>query len=125
MSARRRLGVRPPSFFEAVYAVVRRIPAGRVATYGQVARLLGAPRAARTVGWALHGTPRGARVPCHRVVQAGGRCAPGAFTGPPGEQRRRLEVEGVQFTLDGRIDLDRFRWNAQIARNNHHGRGAR
>lgn len=125
MSVKRRLGVRPPSFFRAVYAAVRRIPAGRVATYGQVARLLGAPRAARTVGWALHGNPHGSRVPCHRVVQAGGRCAPGAFTGPPGEQRRRLEAEGVEFTLNGRIDLGRFRWDGQVARNNHHGRRTR
>jgi methylated-DNA-protein-cysteine methyltransferase-like protein len=125
MSVRRRPGPAARSFFEAVYAAVRRIPAGRVATYGQIARLLGAPRGARTVGWALHGNRYGRRVPCHRVVSAAGRCAPGAFFGTPGEQRRRLEAEGVEFALDGRIDLARFRWDGRVARNRPHGRTRR
>ena len=97
-------------FFARVYALVARIPRGRVATYGQIARMLGAPRAARTVGWAMHDNPRGSRVPCHRVVQQGGSCSPNFKIGDPGAQRRLLEREGVQFLLNGRIDMTIHQW---------------
>jgi methylated-DNA-protein-cysteine methyltransferase-like protein len=85
-------------FFERVYEAVRAIPRGRVATYGQVARLVGSPRGARAVGWALRAlSARPARrVPWHRVVGAGGRISPRAGTGPA-VQRRRLRAEGVAF----------------------------
>ena len=66
----------PAGFFDRVYALVARIPRGKVATYGQIARMLGASRAARSVGWAMHDNPHGSRVPCHRVVQQGGSCSP-------------------------------------------------
>ncbi len=98
------------SFFEDVYAMVRRIPRGKVATYGQIARLVGAPRSARVVGWAMHGNPHGARVPWQRVVQQGGGLSPTVCPGDPGRQRRLLEREGVTFRLDGRIDMERHRW---------------
>lgn len=98
------------SFFEDVYAVVRRIPRGQVATYGQIARLVGAPRSARVVGWAMRGNPHGARVPWQRVVQRGGGLSPNVCPGDPGRQRRLLEREGVTFRLDGRIDMARHRW---------------
>ncbi len=96
----------PPGFFERVYALVRRIPRGRVATYGQVAALLGVPRGARAVGWALRGIgAREAGVPWHRVVGHGGRIS---LDGRPSGvlQRRRLRAEGVRFA-SGRVDLAR------------------
>ena len=94
-------------FFERVYAAVRAIPRGRVATYGQVARLVGVPRGARAVGWALRALdPRRERaVPWHRVVGAGGRISPRAGAGPV-LQRRRLLYEGVRLR-SGRVDLRR------------------
>lgn len=94
-------------FFERVYAAVRAIPRGRVATYGQVARLVGVPRGARAVGWALRALdPRRTRaVPWHRVVGAGGRISLRAGLGPV-LQRERLQKEGVGFRA-GRVDLRR------------------
>jgi len=100
-------------FFTRVYALVARIPRGRVATYGQIAKLLGAPRSARIVGWAMHGSPEGARIPCHRVIQQGGTCSPNFRAGDPGAQRRLLEAEGVRFLLDGRVDLDAHLWRPE------------
>lgn len=97
-------------FFARAYALVVRIPRGRVMTYGEVARMLGAPRAARAVGWAMHGNPFGAKVPCHRVVQRGGSCSPNFRVGDPRAQRCLLEREGVRFLLDGRVDLENHIW---------------
>jgi methylated-DNA-protein-cysteine methyltransferase-like protein len=96
-------------FSEQVYAVVRWVPWGYVATYGQIARLLGQPHAARTVGWAMRGLSEGSDVPWHRVVNAAGRII---ISDPQGavEQRRLLEAEGVAFDACGRIDLERFGW---------------
>jgi methylated-DNA-protein-cysteine methyltransferase-like protein len=109
-------GQRQNSVFALVYTLVRQIPQGKVATYGQIARLLGAPRAARIVGWAMHGNPHGCRVPCHRVIQQGGTCSPSFRIGDPGAQRRLLEREGVRFTLDGRVDLEAHLWRPDPAR---------
>ena len=94
-------------FFDRVYALVEEIPPGQVATYGQVAALLGITRGARAVGWALRALdePRAATVPWHRVVGAGGRISPRAGSGPA-VQRRRLRAEGVRFR-NGRIDMAR------------------
>ncbi len=101
------------SFFERSWDVVRQIPEGRVASYGQVARLMGAPRCARQVGYAMHGSPGVAGgVPCHRVVFADGSLAPGFAFGGPGEQRRMLEAEGVSFRPDGRVDMKESAWEA-------------
>ena len=94
--------------FEEVYAAVRRIPRGRVATYGQIARMIGRPRAARVVGYALSAAP--ADVPCHRVVnRQGGLSA--AFS-PCGRETHRLllEMEGVAFRPDGTVDLETCLW---------------
>jgi methylated-DNA-protein-cysteine methyltransferase-like protein len=106
----------PNSFDERVYAVVRQIPRGKVASYGQIARLIGAPNMARFVGFALHRNPYEGVVPCHRVVFADGSLAPGFAFGGPGEQRRRLEDEGVTF-LPGkgsrgtdRVDMKACDW---------------
>lgn len=98
-------------FFERAFEVVRQVPEGCVTTYGRVARLMGEPRRARYVGFAMHQSPgMGAGVPCHRVVFSDGRLAPGFTFGGPGEQRRMLEAEGVAFLPDGRVDLARHVW---------------
>jgi methylated-DNA-protein-cysteine methyltransferase-like protein len=98
------------SFFEQVYQAVRHIPPGKVATYGQIARLLGKPRAARTVGWALHSLPGGSDVPWQRVVNAKGTISLDA-RGPGGAiQRVLLEAEGVTFDDQDRIDLQIYGW---------------
>jgi methylated-DNA-protein-cysteine methyltransferase-like protein len=107
--AGKRAGDRPGRW-ERVYAVVRRIPRGRVATYGQVAALAGLGRQARQVGYALHALPWEGLAPWHRVVSARG-----AISLPPGggadvTQRLRLEREGVRFDARGRIDLERHGW---------------
>jgi len=100
--------VKGDSFFTRVYAFVRRVPKGRVVTYGQVAALLGVPRGARAVGWALRGLSarRGKTVPWHRVVGHGGRISlregPGSLL-----QRRLLRAEGVRFVA-GHVDMGRF-----------------
>ena len=96
-----------PGFFEHVYAAVRAIPRGRVATYGQIARLLGVPRGARAVGWALRALDprRSQRVPWHRVVAAGGAISLRGGAGPE-LQRRRLRAEGVRF-VGRRVDMGR------------------
>ena len=90
-----------------MYAAVRGIPRGRVATYGEVARLVGVPRGARAVGWALRAlsTEQEKRVPWHRVVGAGGRISLRGGVDPL-LQRRRLRAEGVVFR-DGQVDLGR------------------
>lgn len=100
-------------FFERAYNVVRQIPRGRVATYGQIAAMMGEPRKARYVGFAMHASPGVAGgVPCHRVVFADGSLAPGFAFGGPGAQRAMLEDEGVAFTPSGRVDMQRCRWEA-------------
>lgn len=97
-------------FFEAVYQVVKQIPPGKVASYGQVALLAGRPRAARVVGYALHRNPAYGEIPCHRVVFQDGSLAQGFVFGGPGEQERMLREEGVQF-IDGKVDMKTCRWN--------------
>ncbi len=96
------------SFFAQVYQVVRRIPPGKVATYGQIARLLGQPRAARTVGWALQTIPEGSDVPWHRVVNSRGTISLEACGAAI--QRALLEEEGVALDESGRINLEVYGW---------------
>ena len=97
--------------YARIFAVVRRIPRGRVATYGQVAALAGFPHAPRLAGYALHALPGGSPVPWHRVVAAGGRLSL-ARLDPDGAllQRLTLEAEGVAFDARGRVRLDRCGW---------------
>jgi len=99
------------SRYERYYAVIRRIPRGCVATYGQIAELADFPGHARQVGYALYALRDGTDVPWHRVVNARGRLSLGTVI-PEGdvEQRIRLEIEGIEFDAEGRIDLRRFRW---------------
>ncbi len=101
------------TFFSRAYDVVRQIPEGRVASYGQVARLMGEPRRARFVGYAMHASPgMDGGVPCHRVVFKDGRLAGGYAFGGPGVQRSLLEGEGITFLPDGRVDMNKFSWEA-------------
>lgn len=102
--------------WELIHAVVKRIPEGKVATYGQVAVLAGLGRAARQVGYALHSLPEGTDVPWHRVINSRGEVSPRAEPGRDGYQRHLLEEEGVELDERGRIDLDRFRWEPAPAR---------
>lgn len=100
-------------FFKRTYDLVRQIPKGRVASYGQIARMLGEPRKARFVGFAMHSSPGVAGgVPCHRVVFKDGRLAPGFAFGGPGAQRELLEAEGIGFLDDGRVDMSAYEWEA-------------
>jgi len=96
--------------FTRLLAVVRRIPRGRVATYGQVAALAGLPRYARHVGYALHAQPAGTPLPWHRVVNARGGISVRPWDGGAETQRLRLEAEGVQFDARGRVPLERYGW---------------
>jgi methylated-DNA-protein-cysteine methyltransferase related protein len=101
-----------PSFFDRVYIVVQHIPPGRVASYGQVAAVLGHPRAARTVGWALNALSpdRASIVPWQRVINSTGRISISRADLDAALQRRLLEDEGIEFGLDGRVDWNRFGW---------------
>ena len=101
---------RRAGFFDRVYGVVRRIPAGRVSTYGHVAALCGKPRAARTVGWALHALPEESDVPWQRVVNHRGGISVWKVGVPVELQRALLEDEGIEFRLDGTVDLERWGW---------------
>ena len=96
--------------YERIYDVVRRIPRGRVATYGQVAALAGLRGHARQVGYALHALRPGAAVPWHRVLNAQGRISLGARDEGAVIQRLLLEREGAVFDAGGRLDLSRFLW---------------
>ena len=93
--------------------VVRKIPRGRVATYGQVALLAGIPGGARRVGYALHALPGGSGVPWHRVVNASGRISLPAADPSSALQRALLEAEGVVFGEGGAVALERFRWKVK------------
>ena len=99
-----------PSFFERVYEVVCQIPSGRVASYGQVAALVGHPRAARTVGWALHALPEGSDVPWHRVINGRGRISTSRRERSASLQAELLLAESVGVGPDGEVALGRFLW---------------
>jgi len=94
------------SFFEKVYILVRMIPEGKVASYGQIAAYLGHPRA----GWALHGIPEGSDVPWQRVINGRGRITISNVEYSASLQRHLLEEEGVVFGEDERVDLRVYRW---------------
>jgi methylated-DNA-protein-cysteine methyltransferase-like protein len=102
------------STYDRIYAIVRRIPRGRVATYGQVAQLAGLAGHARQVGYAMHALPNGTTVPWHRVVSGQGAVSRRAVPGAELEQRLRLEAEGVEFDVRGRLRLARFQWKAGL-----------
>ena len=98
--------------FAAFLDIMRRIPAGKVATYGQIARLAGMPRGARMVGYAMAGC-REPEVPCHRVVDRFGGIKAAFDAYGPGTQRALLEAEGAVFRPDGTVDLERCGWEPE------------
>jgi methylated-DNA-protein-cysteine methyltransferase related protein len=95
--------------YRRIYAVVRRIPRGKVATYGQVARLAGFANAARQVGYALHALPGKSALPWHRVINSAGRISLPSVDGRL-EQRFRLLEEGIMVDPSGGISLKRHQW---------------
>jgi methylated-DNA-protein-cysteine methyltransferase-like protein len=102
-------------FYERVYALVRQIPPGKVLSYGKVAQLLGVPRGARAVGWALNqlGNKQELKdVPWQRVINAQGYVSIKSAVHAAAEQRARLEAEGVIFDESGRVDMAKFGWAA-------------
>jgi methylated-DNA-protein-cysteine methyltransferase related protein len=96
---------------ERVFEIVRRIPSGRVMTYGQLAEILGEGYTARTVGFVMHSADES--VPWQRVINAQGACSTGRVIVPPDLQQRMLVSEGVVFDAKGRCDLSRYRWTPE------------
>ncbi len=97
-----------PNFYDAVYRVVRKIPRGRVMTYGQIATILGAPRAARAVGYAMGASPK--NVPWQRVINRKGQISARGDVERPIIQQQMLEAEGLVFDETESCDLTRYRW---------------
>lgn len=96
----------PSKRFSKVYELVRRIPRGKVTTYGVIAKKLG--MSPRVVGYVLHLNPDGEKTPCHRVVNRDGRVAPGYAFGGQDKQKRRLEQEGIEFVDEKYLDLTQY-----------------
>lgn len=102
------------NFFARVYNVVKEIPRGKVATYGQIATILGAPKYSQVVGFALHSNPEPNEIPCHRVVNRYGELSVSFAFGGENEQRKKLEKEGVFFTDDGKVDMKACQWKPHL-----------
>ncbi|MBO4330611.1 MAG: MGMT family protein [Oscillospiraceae bacterium] len=96
--------------FDLIYNEVRRIPKGRVATYGQIAALAGNPKWSRVVGYALHVNPEPGVIPCHRVVDRNGRLSPAFAFGGVNMQAELLRDEGVEVDDTGHVDITKYRW---------------
>lgn len=118
MNTKRAPGHTKDSAYERIYAAVRRIPRGRVATYGQIAALAGFPGQPRQVGYALHALPNARSIPWHRVVNAKGEISKRSDPWSECEnvQRSRLKCEGIEIESNGRISLSRFRWRPRSSR---------
>ena len=102
------------SAFKLIYEIVRKIPKGKVASYGQIATLAGNPRWSRVVGYALHVNPDPDGIPCFRVVNKIGACSGSFAFGGETAQRKLLEADGVTFLSDGKVDLMKHQWNFGI-----------
>ncbi len=104
------------SFQERVYAIVRKVPRGRVITYGAIAQVLGEPGKARQVGWAMAATPdTKPRIPWHRVINARGEISQRHAPAAEDLQRKRLEAEAIVFGADGRVDLEHYLWLPRVS----------
>ncbi|MBP3431934.1 MAG: MGMT family protein [Clostridia bacterium] len=101
-------------FFERVYNVVSDIPKGKVATYGQIAKMLGAPKFSQIVGYALHVNPKPGVIPCHRVVNRFGETSSSFAFGGEDKQKELLISEGVIFTKDGNVDMKKCQWRPEL-----------
>lgn len=97
--------------FEKIYEQVKKIPRGRVATYGQIAMLAGNPRWARAVGYALHSNPDPEGIPCYRVVNRFGGLAPAFAFGGKDVQAELLRADGIEVSEDGTVDLEKYLWD--------------
>jgi methylated-DNA-protein-cysteine methyltransferase-like protein len=97
------------SLMARIFALVQACPAGRVTTYGQLAKAVGYPRGARMVGWIMHEAPQG--VPAHRVINSKGELTGSPAFGPRGRMRQLLEADGVTFSTSERVDLKRYGWD--------------
>lgn len=100
--------------YARIYAIVKKIPCGKVATYGQIADLAGLSGHARQVGYALHATPADLDIPWQRVVNAKGEISPRAEPMMEGVQQSLLEAEEIEFDLNGRIPLSRYGWQPRL-----------
>lgn len=105
------------SYYDEVYAIVKQIPKGKVATYGQIAWLTGSPKASRAVGYALHFNPQPGVIPCHRVVNRFGGLAPAFAFGGIDVQKELLEKENVIIGEDYLVDLKKYQWKPEIEEN--------
>ena len=101
------------STFEKIYEVVKQIPYGQVATYGQVAAIAGNKRWARVVGYALHANPDPDHIPCHRVVNKEGRVSAACSFGGGNRQVELLKAEGVRV-VDGNVDMAHYQWERPL-----------
>lgn len=99
--------------FERIYEIVKQIPYGQVATYGQIAELAGNRRMSRVVGYALHVNPDPKHIPCYRVVNRFGEVSKAFAFGGENRQVYLLEAEGVEF-LDGRVDMKKYQWKKRM-----------
>ncbi len=97
--------------FELIYEQVKKIPRGKVATYGQIAMLAGNPRWARAVGYALHANPDPDGIPCYRVLNRFGGLAPAFAFGGAEKQAELLRADGIEVREDGTVDLEKYLWN--------------
>lgn len=95
-------------FFECVYELVKKIPCGKVTTYGIIAKTLGHPKASKYVGYALHANSKFGEIPCHRVVDRNGKLSASFVFGGKEIQKNLLEREGVEVSKDFKVDLERF-----------------
>jgi methylated-DNA-protein-cysteine methyltransferase related protein len=100
--------------YQSIWDIVRLIPKGRVATYGQIAELAGIPRQPRRVGYALSALPDNNNVPWHRVINAKGEVSLRSQPGAENAQRKQLEREGIVFDKNARVSLARFRWRPKV-----------
>ena len=99
--------------FDLIYEAVKKIPCGKVATYGQVALMAGNPRWARVVGYALHVNPDPSHIPCYRVVNRFGRVSDAFAFGGKNQQIELLRLEGVKVSDEGIVDLKNYLWQGE------------
>ena len=102
--------MKEPSVFDRIYQIVKLIPKGKVASYGQIAALAGNPKWSRVVGYALHVNPDSEGIPCYRVVTKDGKPSDAFAFGGFQEQVYLLKKDGIEFDENGNVDMKRFQW---------------
>ncbi len=101
------------NYFENVYNLVKKVPKGKVVTYGEIARAIGNPRMSRQVGWALHVNPKPGVIPCHRVVNRFGELSSAFAFGGLNRQAELLSEEGVEV-IDNKVDLNKYGYSFKL-----------